>query len=79
MSKYIWLNNSQEMPTVIILNKIDSLQIQYKASADLCHTSMDKYILNIYTVSRIYVEEYSTQREAKNRMDEILSMVEKVE
>ena len=75
MSKYIWLNNSQEMPTVIILNKIDSLQIQYKASADLCHTSMDKYILNIYTASRIYVEEYLTQREAKKRMNKILSLI----
>ena len=75
MSKYIWLNNNQEMPTVIILNKIDSLQIQYKASADLCHTSMDKYILNIYTASRIYVEEYSTQQEAKKRMNKILSLI----
>ena len=75
MSKYIWLNNSQEMPTVIILNKIDSLQIQYKASTDLCHTSMDKYILNIYTASRIYVEEYSTQQEAKKRMNKILSLI----
>ena len=73
--KYIWLNNSQEMPTAIILNKIDSLQIQYKASTDLCYTSMDKYILNIYTASRIYVEEYPTQREAKNRMDKILSLI----
>ena len=77
--KYIWLNNSQEMPTAIILNKIDSLQIQYKASTDLCHTSMDKYILNIYTASKIYTEEYSTQREAKNRMDKILELIAAME
>ena len=77
--KYIWLNNNQEMPTAIILNKIDSLQIQYKASTDLCYTSMDKYILNICTASRIYVEEYSTQREAKKRMDKILELIAAME
>ena len=77
--KHIWLNNNQEMPTAIILNKIDSLQIQYKTSTDLCHTSMDKYILNIYMPSRIYVEEYSTQQEAKKRMDKILELIAAME
>ena len=77
--KYIWLNNNQEMPTAIILNKIDSLQIQYEASTDLYHTSMDKYILNIYTASKTYEEEYSIQREAKNRMDKILELIAAME
>ena len=71
MSKYIWLNKKQEMPTAIILNKIESLQIQYNVITN------DKYALNIYTASKIYTEEYSTQWEAKNRMDEILSMITK--
>ena len=73
MSKYIWLNKKQEMPVAIMLDKIESLQIQYSRIVN------DKYELNIYTPSKIYAEAYSTQREAKNRMDEILSMIEKVE
>ena len=73
MSKYIWLNKKQEMPVAIMLDKIDSLQIQYNVITN------DKYALNIYTASKTYTEEYSTQREVKNRMDEILSMIEKVE
>ena len=73
MSKYIWLNKKQEMPIAIMLDRIESLQIQYSRIAN------DKYELNIYTSSKTYAEAYSTQREAKNRMDEILSMIEKVE
>ena len=71
MSKYIWLNKKQEMPVAIMLDKIESLQIQYSRIVN------DKYELNIYTPSKIYTEEYSTQWEAKNRMDEILSMITK--
>ena len=73
MSKYIWLNKKQEMPVAIMLDKIESLQIQYSRIAN------DKYELNIYTPSKTYVEAYSTQREAKNRMDEILLMIKKEE
>lgn len=75
MSKYIWLNNKRKMPTAIILDKISSLQIRYEPFTDSCHTSFDKYILVIHTVSEIFTEEYSTQREAKNRMDKILSLI----
>ena len=73
--KYIWLNDSQKMPTAIILNQIVSLQMLYASYSDLCHTSLDKYILNIYTTNGTFTEEYSTQREAKNRMDKILSLI----
>ena len=71
MSKYIWLNKKQEMPVAIMLDKIESLQIQYNVITN------DKYALNIYTASKTFTEEYSTQREAKNRMDKILSMITK--
>lgn len=74
MKKYIWLKD-KEAPTAIMLDKIDSLRICYKPYTDLCHTSMDKYILDIYTASRVYAEEYKTQQEAKNRMDKILGLI----
>jgi hypothetical protein len=72
MSKYIWLNKKQEMPIAIMLDKIDSLQIQYSG------VTTNKYVLNIYMANKTYAEAYPTQREAKNRMDEILSMIEGV-
>ena len=74
INKYIWLKD-KEAPTAIMLDKIDSLRICYKPYTDLCHTSMDKYILDIYTASRVYAEEYKTQQEAKNRMDKILGLI----
>ena len=76
MSKYIWLNKKQEMPTAIILDRIDSLQIRYMPCTEPYRTPIDEYVLCICTASKTYTEEYSTQREAKNRMDEILSMIE---
>jgi hypothetical protein len=74
MNKYIWLKDKEAL-TAIMLNKIDSLRICYVPYTDLCHTSMDKCVLNIYTASRVYAEEYKTQREAKNRMDKILGLI----
>ena len=76
MNKYIWLKDKEAL-TAIMLDKIDSLRICYMPYTDLCHTSMDKYVLNIYTASRVYTEEYKTQREAKKRMDKILGLITK--
>ena len=78
MNKYIWLNDEHETRTAIMLDKIDSLRVRYVPYTDLCTTSLDKYVLDIYTPSRVYAEEYSLRREANKRMDEILSMIERV-